>query len=74
MSEQIKVRLSVISLVAGIVASAAAFFQAYAVLPYRVDKLEEIVEKRAVSSGQDREMLIRIEERVMEIQQKLNIR
>lgn len=72
MSDRLKSSISVISMVVGITIGIFGFIQAYAVLPYRVDQNEKTIRTLTIESRDNRELLIRIEERVKDLQSKLD--
>lgn len=47
------------------------FLQSWAVLPHRVASSEAAITKLQTETGKDREILIRIEERIKTLQEKL---
>ena len=68
MSQALKSNLTVVSLIGGIVIGVFGFIQAYAVLPYRVDQTEKSIRALQDEAKINREILIRIEERVKRLQ------
>lgn len=68
MSNQLKERMSVISLVVGLIVTVLSFVQAYAVLPYRMDQ----VEKAQRNYMDDRDRLIRIETTLKNVERRID--
>lgn len=71
--EKLKVRLELVVLVIAALAGLAGIFGAFVFLPQRVDDLEKRVEAVATGTRQDHETLIRIEERVKAVQEKVDL-
>ena len=67
MSEKLKLNLSQLALIVGICAGVFGAIQAYAVLPYRVEETEKAIRSIQDELKGTREILIRIEERVINL-------
>lgn len=68
MSQSAKTNLTIISLICGIALSILGFVQAYAVIPYRQDEQDKAIRILQDEAKSNREILIRIEERVKQLQ------
>ena len=66
--EQIQQPLQKLALVIGVIAGIAGLAGAWLVLPYRVSSLEARVQSIVTANSQDRELLVRIDERLTILQ------
>lgn len=71
MSEIAKQRLELIALVVSLVLALAASAQAWFTLPYRLEQAESAIKGAVIAKEQDRELLVRIDERLRQVQQDL---
>lgn len=71
MSEKIKTGVAAGGLILSIGLAAAGCYQAWAILPYRVDQTEREVKTMKDERKIDREILIRIEEQVKALREEL---
>jgi hypothetical protein len=71
MSEKLKGNLTMISLILGILVGVFGFIGAWTVIPYRLESAEKSIHALQLRTAQDREILIRIEERQIEFNRKL---
>lgn len=71
MSDPIRKRLEVGCTVVALICGLYGMFGAFVLLPSRMDAAESTIAKLAERSDRDRELLIRIEERLVKIQEQL---
>lgn len=72
MSEKTKTRIEFAALLVGLLMSAGGMFGAFYLLPYRMDAMENRVGKITEQRQGDRELLLRIEERLIAMQREIN--
>ncbi len=77
MTQQAKARIEFVGLIVGVlggIGGIAGMIGAFYLLPYRVEAVEKRIETIAVQRQGDRELLTRIEERLIAVQQELRRR
>ena len=71
MSDPIRKRLEVGCALLALATGLSGLFGAFVLLPSRMDAAESTIAKLAERSDRDRELLVRIEERLVKIQEQL---
>lgn len=74
MTQQVKQRLELVGLIIGVIGGLGGFAGlagAFWLLPYRVEAVEKRMELIASQRTEDRELLTRIEERLIAVQQEI---
>lgn len=77
MTQQAKARIEFVGLIIGVLSglgSIAGMIGAFYLLPYRVEAVEKRIETISLQRADDRELLTRIEERLIAVQQELRKR
>lgn len=77
MTQQAKARIEFVGLIIGILGGLggiAGMISAFYLLPYRVEAMEKRIETISLQRADDRELLTRIEERLIAVQQELRKR
>jgi hypothetical protein len=69
-SEKFRNKLTIVTLVIAITAASASVLQAWSILPHRVSATEADIHDLKKDARENREILIRIEERVKTLQEK----
>lgn len=71
MGEKLRTKIEVVALIMGVVTGAGGMFGAFYLLPYRMNAVEIRVERMHAQHTTDRELLLRIEERLIAVQAEL---
>jgi hypothetical protein len=71
MSDKQRKWIEVVAVCAGLATGLAGMFGAFFLIPYRMSAVETRVEKIAQQRDTDRELLLRIEERLISVQREL---
>jgi len=71
MSDKSRKWVELVAVMAGLATGVAGMFGAFYLLPYRMDAVEMRVEKISQQRDTDRELLLRIEERLINVQRDL---
>lgn len=77
MTQQAKARIEFVGLIIGVLSGLggiAGMIGAFYLLPYRVEAVEKRIETISLQRADDRELLTRIEERLIAVQQELRKR
>lgn len=72
MSETVKRRLEVMTLIIAVVSGLGAFFGAFVLLPYRMDAAEKAIVEVQGERKSDRELLVRVDERTARMERALD--
>jgi hypothetical protein len=72
MSDKLKSKIELAAVCIGFIGGLGGMFGAFYLLPYRMDAVEARVEKISSQRADDRELLLRIEERLIAVQHQLN--
>jgi len=72
MPDRLKTRIELAGLLLAIASGLVGMFGAFVILPYRVDAQEKTVSRLVETADQRREALIRLEENLKRIEQKLD--
>jgi hypothetical protein len=71
MGEKLRTRIELLALLIAVVSGGSGLVGAFIVLPQRMDAMEIRVEKISNQRENDRELLLRIEERLIAVQAEL---